>query len=294
MMNVPTNDPAYGEMTEGFKDEFIKRIDQKANELVDDTMIPLKARFREAARRYQYINSLELFNRLADIFRREVVLLNDYKNGNYTNYVKASREIDAKVENLRQQLNLLETLDFVEWKKNFENYQVELLTDQIEPLFNGSDKLGYKSPSHEIELDLHMSSANLFSDKLKTLTPQLAEKLKNLCEGCDFLTNNIIDNYIKQWKFSQQNYGNNDFNINGADLEKLHYWCGSVTRILIKIPQIVDSINESREKISMGFDNLANLLTTLRQSSINTLIKLVRGSVIIEKQPPQVIKTNTK
>jgi hypothetical protein len=291
-MNAPTADPNFENLTQGFKDEFINKINLRANEMTDDRLIPIKARFREAARRYQYINSIELFNRMADVFRREIVLLNDYKSGNYTDYVRASREIDARIETFRQQLNSLETLDLVDWKINFDNYQVELLTNQIAS-FNGND-IGYGSPSHAIELDLHMSVANLFSDKLRILTPQLAEKLRNLSEGCDQLINNIIDNYIKQWKFNQQKYGNNDFNINGADLEKLQDWCEKMARILLKILQTIDSVQESRQLILEGVDNLTSMLMTLRQSTSNSLIKLVRGSVVIETQPPQVIKANTK
>lgn len=293
MMNVATTDIAYEEMTQGFKDEFINQIIKREKELVDDKTVPIKARFREAAKRYQYINSLELYNRLADVFRREIALLNDFKNGNYTNYVKASRKVDERVEILKQELNFLESLEIFEWRKNVDHYQIELLTDNVDQMNEGFENCN-KSPSQNIAHELMMSAANLFYEKLKILTPKIIDKLKKLCEDCDLLIINVIENYIKQWKFYQQKYGKNDFNINGADLEKLHYWCENLARIVFKILEIINSINESQQQCSLNIDGLTSMLMTLCQSLTNSLIKLIRGSVIIETQPPQVIKTNTK
>lgn len=287
MMNVLMNDPSYEEMTNKFKDEFVSEIMRRSNEMMDDSMTPQKARFREAAKRYQLMNSSELFIMLSDIFRRECALLRDYESGNYTSYVSATREIETKIEYLRQQLSAFEALDYMEWKKNFENYQVEQLGNQL-------NLNGFGSPSHAIEIDLHMSSANLFSEKLKSLAPMLAAKLKNFCENSDQLINHVIDDYIKQWKFNQQKYGNNDFNINGAELTQLQSWCGGTFRALLKIQEIIDCIQENRGQIEPGVDNLTSMLMALRQATSNSMIKLVRGSVIIENQPPQVIKTNTK
>lgn len=258
--------------------------------MIGDTFTPQIARFQEAARLYQHINAGELFTRLAEIFRKECALLRDYENGNYSSYVSASREVDVNIENLRLQLSTLDALDMVEWKSNLVNYQVEKNPDPIsEPQFT----FGYESPSQGIVDDLHMSSATLFCDKLKYLAPLIAEKLKNLSETCDCLIDNVIDNYIKEWKYNQQKYGSSDFSIYGADLEKFQSWCSGIAQILTIIQRSIDSIQSNLQEIP-GSENLARLMMTLRQSSSNSLIKLVRGSVIIENQPPQVIKTNTK
>jgi hypothetical protein len=257
-------------------------------------MIPTKTRFKEAAKRFQFMDSVELFSQLADIIRRECQLLYDFESGNYANYVSGSREIDRRIEKVKEILSLFEGNEIAKWKKSYFDYQEEffLINGNTSPLNSNN---GYtSSPSHPIEVNLHISSLSCLLDILRNLQPHLSEKLQNITQECSAIVDTLIEDYIKLWKHNQQKCGNNDFNINGADIEKLQSWSSDLGKILFSLKDLCAALCEHQSNLRNDNDVFANSLMTQSQVVISTLMKLIAGTIIVEHQPPQVIKTNTR
>lgn len=283
-------------MTKQFQSDLVAEMLQRSQKMVADDMIPTKARFSEAARRFQFMNSVSLFSQLSDIMRRECQLLHDFESGNYANYVSESMKIDMKIEKLKESVNLLESNELTKWKKSFSDYQEEyyMINGNNSPLNSTSN--GYSSsPSHSIEVNLHISSLSCLLDILKRLHPQLGENLRNITQDASAIVDILIEDYIKLWKHNQQKCGSNDFNINGADVEKLQSWCSDMGKILFSLKSVYEMLREQHSQIRQNNDNeFANVLVTQGQLVLNSLMKLIRNSIVIELQPPQVIKTNTR
>lgn len=281
-------DMNFEKMTQKFQCELINEIMKQANKMNEIDNIPTKTRLLEVVRTYQHMTSIDLYSRFADIFKRELQLIKDYETGNYAVYVSESREIDEKIEFITSQLNIMKNTEMIQWKRNFENYQEEYFINNSLNMFHN----GYSSPSQVIEKELHMSSVNHLFEFLSAHAPQLTVNFQTFANDCNQLIEEIIKNFIKPWKFHQQKFGYNEFNINGADLDKLQSWYSDIAQILFLIDENLNLINEQHKQVAFGGENFKS--SSLIEFVKNSLIKLMTSSIIIEMQPPQVIKTNSK
>lgn len=101
----------------------------------------------------------------------------------------------------------------------------------------------------------------------------------------------VLDKELIRWKRDQQLAGNGH-PIN-MSLEVLQEWCEGLADIIWTMRQQVRQLEGLREKLGDS-PNTGNLLPDLLASITELLSNLVTGTFIIEKQPPQVMKTNTR
>lgn len=101
----------------------------------------------------------------------------------------------------------------------------------------------------------------------------------------------VLDKELIRWKRDQQLSGNG-FAMSFS-LEVLQEWCEGLADIIWTMRQQVRQLEGLREKLGEA-QATANLLQDLLASITELLSNLVTGTFIIEKQPPQVMKTNTR
>lgn len=277
-------------MSNRLQNDFITEMIHKTEQMITDDLIPTKARFDEAIKRFQYMNATELFSQLVEIFRRECQLLSDFLNGNYAAYVSGSKEIDKKIEKLKENVSMFNFNHAAKWTKNFFNYQEEyyMINSNNSPLTNGG------SPTHPIEVNLHTSSLTYMTNIMKKIQSDIGENLPLITRECDEILTIISDDFITQWKSYQQKCGNNDFSINGANIDKLNDWCTELAKLFVNLYETIKSIEDNLVHLPNDVDNFSNVLMSQNQVVLNLLMKLIRESLIVESHPPQVIKTNTR
>ena len=101
----------------------------------------------------------------------------------------------------------------------------------------------------------------------------------------------VLDKELIRWKRDQQLAGNG--HPMGFSLEVLQEWCEGLADIIWTMRQQVRQLEGLREKLGEA-QNTANILQELLGNITELLSNLVTGTFIIEKQPPQVMKTNTR
>ncbi len=101
----------------------------------------------------------------------------------------------------------------------------------------------------------------------------------------------VLDKELIRWKREQQLHGNGC--PMQSNLEAIQEWCEGLAEIIWAIRQQVRQLEGLREKLGDP-GNSANLLPDLLAGVTELLSNLVTGTFIIEKQPPQVMKTNTR
>merc|ERR1712228_472211 len=135
---------------------------------------------------------------------------------------------------------------------------------------------------------------NSIRSKYLSLTNKRAEltaAFKQMYDLYKIVQHEVLEKQLIQWKRDQQLSGNG-YNCNVGQLEVLQEWCEGLADIIWTMRQQVKQLQGLREKVGdpSGSPNEQDLLMNITE----LLTNLVTGTFIIEKQPPQVMKTNTR
>ena len=120
----------------------------------------------------------------------------------------------------------------------------------------------------------------------------IVDKFKETIQLLNQLQSSILDEELIRWKREQQLAGNGaNFNSN---LDTIQAWCESLAELLWLNRQQVKEVDRLRQKLSLDPPGVADLLPQVLADVTQLLSSLVTSTFIIEKQPPQVMKTNTR
>ncbi|VEN37707.1 unnamed protein product [Callosobruchus maculatus] len=127
---------------------------------------------------------------------------------------------------------------------------------------------------------------------LMNLRLALAEKLKETCQLLSQLQMLVLDEELIRWKREQQLAGNGaNFNSN---LDTIQEWCESLAELIWLNRQQIKEVERLKQKLALDPPGEQHVLPQLLQEITQLLSSLVTSTFIIEKQPPQVMKTNTR
>lgn len=103
----------------------------------------------------------------------------------------------------------------------------------------------------------------------------------------------IMVKQLRQWKINQGLAGNGaPFHNN---LDTIQQWCETLAENLWNTKTQIQILSKTRQTINLPMEpNGPDLLEPAKKEMTNLLVKLVTASFVIEKQPPQVMKTNTR
>merc|ERR1712062_628533 len=105
--------------------------------------------------------------------------------------------------------------------------------------------------------------------------------------------NEVLDRQLIRWKRDQKLAGNG-YQMNPGFLDTLQEWCEGLADIILQLRQQVRQLENLRTKLITDPQNNDINLQELLASVTVLLSNLVTGTFVIEKQPPQVMKTNTR
>jgi len=105
------------------------------------------------------------------------------------------------------------------------------------------------------------------------------------------LQTHVLDKELINWKREQQLSGNGKTMT--LSLEVLQEWCEGLAQILWEMRTQTKQLLHDKEQLADNNEQTRQLPDLLKEVT-NLLSNLVTGTFIIEKQPPQVMKTNTR
>ncbi|XP_015432515.1 PREDICTED: LOW QUALITY PROTEIN: signal transducer and activator of transcription 5B [Dufourea novaeangliae] len=127
---------------------------------------------------------------------------------------------------------------------------------------------------------------------LMQLRLTLADKLKDTITRLNSLQSRVLDDELIRWKRDQQLAGNGaPFNNN---LDSIQEWCESLAELIWLNRQQIKEAERLKQKFALEPPGMQDILPTLNSQITQLLSSLVTSTFIIEKQPPQVMKTNTR
>ncbi|XP_050449500.1 signal transducer and activator of transcription 5B [Cataglyphis hispanica] len=128
------------------------------------------------------------------------------------------------------------------------------------------------------------------------LRMQCMDKMKDVITKLSILQSRILDEELISWKRDQQLAGNGASFTGNLDM--IQNWCENLADIIWSTRQhIRDGIRLTNDFANFNIyvtNMLPNIFPTLNTQITQLLSSLVTSTFIIEKQPPQVMKTNTR
>lgn len=103
---------------------------------------------------------------------------------------------------------------------------------------------------------------------------------------------NIVIEHVNTWKRGQQLSGNGFVYDNNLDL--IQSWFESLAGILWNLKLTMDYFNTDVVRLPAKEPVYQDLVPKLQNTTQGLLFQLIRQSFVIEKQPPQVMKTSTR
>ncbi|XP_014484889.1 PREDICTED: signal transducer and activator of transcription 5B isoform X2 [Dinoponera quadriceps] len=120
----------------------------------------------------------------------------------------------------------------------------------------------------------------------------LADKLKEIISKLGSLQSRILDDELIRWKRDQQLSGNGIQFVN--NLDSIQEWCEGLAEIIWLTRQQIKEAELMKQKLMFNTTAMQDPFPALNSQITQLLSSLVTSTFIIEKQPPQVMKTNTR
>jgi len=208
---------------------------------------------------------------------------------------EVASQIRQQIENLKGRVS--ETgMELDRCKQEQEGFSVEYYTfrESQTKVESMQQQLGEQNPEVQRLKKQQASMNNAIRSKYLSLTnkrQELTAAFKNMYDLYKLVQHEVLEKRLIQWKREQQLSGNG-YPCNVGQLEILQEWCEGLADIIWTMRQQVKQLQGLREKVGdpSGSPNEQDLLTKITE----LLTNLVTGTFVIEKQPPQVMKTNTR
>ncbi|XP_058798217.1 signal transducer and activator of transcription 5B [Phymastichus coffea] len=120
----------------------------------------------------------------------------------------------------------------------------------------------------------------------------LADKLKDSISKLNLLQSRVLDDELIRWKRDQQLAGNGAMFT--SNLDAIQEWCESLAELIWLNRQQVKEAERLKQKLALEPPGVQDVWPSLNSQVTQLLSSLVTSTFIIEKQPPQVMKTNTR
>ncbi|KAK9870367.1 hypothetical protein WA026_007935 [Henosepilachna vigintioctopunctata] len=127
---------------------------------------------------------------------------------------------------------------------------------------------------------------------LMQLRLALSDKLKETVQLLNQLQTHVLDEELIRWKRDQQLAGNGV--IFNSNLDTIQEWCEALAELIWLNRQQIKEVERLKQKLALDPLGVSDVLPQLLVEITQLLSSLVTSTFIIEKQPPQVMKTNTR
>lgn len=153
-------------------------------------------------------------------------------------------------------------------------------------------------------MDIKLQTQQVLEERKRTLDlalTQLTQKRLELVDSFKILINQthniqtkVLGKYLSNWKMTQSKAGNGAMPMNINSLDTIQSWCESLADIIWNTREAIRQVSKYKKQLGAEEPNVPDFLPTLHTEVTNLLMNLITSTFVIEKQPPQVMKTNTR
>ncbi|XP_050079990.1 signal transducer and transcription activator isoform X1 [Anopheles maculipalpis] len=298
LLNAPvyTNDQeaVYEQDAANFLNQLIMELERTAINL-PETNFTIKIRLNESARNFRQLfshNPAQLYQHLMNCLHRErqCVAYPDecvnVQDPEVTEVFNAVQQLQIMVRtNENDNRNLMKEYEHL----LLEVHELQKNRAQLETIENTE----MRTHAHN-QLAQHQKMVN---DRLQLCTGKrlaLVDGFRKTILIIDEVQNKVLNKYLSQWKINQGFAGNGASMMSASNLDTIQAWCESLAEIIWSTKDQIRLAIKNKSKLHVEQEDVPDLLPQAMVDVTNLLKMLITNTFIIEKQPPQVMKTNTR
>ncbi|XP_041779832.1 signal transducer and transcription activator isoform X1 [Anopheles merus] len=298
LLNAPvyTNDQeaVYEQDAANFLNQLIMELERTAINLPESNFT-IKIRLNESARNFRQLfshNPAQLYQHLMNCLHRErqCVAYPDecvnVQDPEVTEVFNAVQQLQIMVRtNENDNRNLMKEYEHL----LLEVHELQKNRAQLETIENAE----MRAHAHN-QLAQHQKMVN---DRLQLCTGKrlaLVDGFRKTILITDEVQNKVLNKYLSQWKINQGFAGNGASMMSASNLDTIQAWCESLAEIIWSTKDQIRLAIKNKSKLHVEQEDVPDLLPQAMVDVTNLLKMLITNTFIIEKQPPQVMKTNTR
>ncbi|XP_046451786.1 signal transducer and activator of transcription 5B-like isoform X2 [Daphnia pulex] len=308
MSDVDPDNPQHEQYAASVVGSLIQELESKAQILTTEEFFLTKIKLQGAAemfrQRYNQ-NPLALLRIIRHCLGTELKLVQQAENMSLGMSCNPSALLPDASGEILQQLEILRqrTQETSEDLRRMEQEQEAFALEyhELTKIQANLTHLQNQAPSQQkndfekqlrIKKDMSEHKLNVKLAELLQMRMALAEKHKETLMLIENLQARVLDDELIRWKREQQLAGNGvPFHSN---LDSIQEWCEGLAEIIWLNRQQIKEAERLRNKFPIMQANNTDHVPALNTQITQLLSSLVTSTFIIERQPPQVMKTNTR
>ena len=212
----------------------------------------------------------------------------------WKNATQTSAQLTSLIQQLQPKLEFVNTqIQQQQQQRGLDNHTA------LEKLMNEKDDLMKRERDAITQKNTVQTDLQAKAQEIMDLRMGLVGKYQRAFQGLTDVQKKVVDVELISWKRKQQLSGNGapvDSNL----LDRLQSWCESLAEIIWKNRQQILQFEVLRSRLPLNnatdgqTDVLTDVLTDLNQKITGLLSSLVTSTFIVEQQPPQVLKKESR
>lgn len=292
---IDINDPQYEQHAANFINNLIQQLEQEKQKLKKPEEIAIKYRIDDAIRKFthQIYSPVQLYKHIRDALMYEQHYLDSWStNPQQMNYMDSEQlEIVEKLKQLRQMI-LLNTENQNRYKHELEQYMLRYSegTKRMQELSNVPNSPEIEERKNAMLLEYKRSIDAMF-ESMNTRRLELFSNIRTVIEMLNETQKIVIHKRLAKWQRDQALAGNGAPLLFNA-LDEIQTWFEELADLIVHTKSVIDTM---RKNIPLQSQNNPSDLFEVAYREITILLQnLIVSAFIVEKQPPQVMKTNTR
>ncbi|XP_075222019.1 signal transducer and transcription activator Stat92E isoform X2 [Lycorma delicatula] len=309
-VEIEPQNPQHEQLVNNLVEDLAQELEAKVQTMTSEAVLVAKWNLLEAARmfrsRYSQCPQI-LFEIIRNCLNAELRLVQQAENDGNNWLDQGMNMMTDTTADILQEIDLLQSQTH---KTNCMLQHLEQEQEAFALKFHECSKIAVAKQQLEAQSPQNIDLQNQMKEQHENLQQHLKQKATSIvnqrCRLLDLLKetvtrlctlqSRILDDELLRWKREQQLAGNGaKFNSN---LDTIQDWCESLAEIIWQNRQQIKKtellIQNVRLNTPVNMMDPHDVPKSLNAQITQLLSSLITSTFIIEKQPPQVMKTNTK
>lgn len=211
---------------------------------------------------------------------------------------------DQEIQDITRTLHELHRLvrsndhDNKSLQKDYEIFYLEVHEfSKKQAAINANDQINLTPEMRERHQQLMDEKQTNLDQALNQLTGKrlsLVDSFKSVIQLITQIQTKVVGKYLANWKVNQGKVGNGAMPLSANTLDMIQSWCENLAEIIWSTREQIRLVAKYKKQLNAEEPNYLDYLPQLQAESTNLLTNLITSTFVIEKQPPQVMKTNTR
>lgn len=292
---IDINDPQYEQRAANFMHNLIQQLEQEKLKFHKPGEVSIKYRLEEAIRTFtQHIyNPVQLYKHIRDALMYEHQILESCANNPQVNYMDTEAiKIGEDLKSLHQ-LIMMNGENCSRYKHELEQYMINFSegTKRIQEL-NNLQSTPEVVERQRLIVDEYKLKMQQMTESINARRVELYANIRNVTESLNEVQKVVIHKRLGKWQRDQALAGNGA-PVPMSALDEIQGWFENLADLIWSTRTLIDTIRKTNLPIQ-GPGNGGDLFEAAYREVTTLLQNLIVSGFIVEKQPPQVMKTNTR